>query len=328
MDEHPREKLQRGRGLGAGGGALGLVGAIGDGLGRPVVGQSFQGDGIPCAVPREAGREGPIVLGDPDGRVHVEARVRPGEHPGGLVLVEELQPHEQPEDGAAQRFREAPGVMDRPRHERPVRPEPALGDQEVQGGMPVGARAVRLETGHDPHREVALTRQPADRGRDGASRDAGDLAEQAPTIQAIGAEQLRDREDDLPVGNGRKQRRVQPLGPDGEPLCVAARAEVPALTREREQIFVRTGVTADAREPVLEDAAGQELVGDLCDHAAPRAVLAREALIVHRLQPVEMILHQPKQRRRLGAPWLVDAARRRHRVCQTHSATVERPAYA
>src|SRR5674476_119246 len=69
-------------------------------------------------------------------------------------------------------------------------------------------------------------------------------------------------------------------------------AEVPALAGEGKQVFVGTGVTPDAREPVLEDAAGEELVRDLADDGAPRAVVAREALVVHRLQVMEMILHQ------------------------------------
>jgi hypothetical protein len=56
---------------------------------------------------------------------------------------------------------------------------------------------------------------------------------------------------------------------------VAARAEVPALAGEGEQVFVGTGVTPDAREPVLEDAAGKELVRDLRDDGTPRAVLVR-----------------------------------------------------
>jgi hypothetical protein len=50
---------------------------------------------------------------------------------------------------------------------------------------------VRLETGHDPHREVTRTGQRADRGDDRAGGDAGDLAEQASAIQAIRAEPLR-----------------------------------------------------------------------------------------------------------------------------------------
>jgi hypothetical protein len=47
---------------------------------------------------------------------------------------------------------------------------------------------VRLQAGDDPHREVALTRERADGGGDGACGDTGDLAEQAATVEAIGAQ--------------------------------------------------------------------------------------------------------------------------------------------
>lgn len=111
---------------------------------------------------------------------------------------------------------------------------------------------------------------------------------------------------------------------------MAAGAEVPPLAGEREQVFVRAGVTPDAREAVREDAAGEELVRDLADDGAPRAVVVREALVVHRLQAVELILHQPKQRRRLRTPGLVDAEGHRRRVGHVphaRSHTVERRAY-
>jgi len=52
---------------------------------------------------------------------------------------------------------------------------------------------------------------------------------------------------------------------------------------------VRARSAADAREPVVEDATREELLGDLRDHGAPRAVLARKALVVHRLQAMQMV---------------------------------------
>jgi hypothetical protein len=147
-------------------------------------------------------------------------------------------------------------------------------------------------------------------------------------ISTIRAEPLRDREDDLPVRHGREERGVQPLGPDREAFRVAAGAEVPAFAGEGEQVLVGTVVTPDAREAVLEDAAGEELVRDLRDHGAPRAVLVREALVVHRLQPLHVIRHQPKQRRRLRTPGLVDAEGRGRRRLVSHarSQTVKRRA--
>ncbi len=78
-------------------------------------------------VPREPGGEGAIVLRDPDGAVHVEPRVRPGEHAGGLALVEQLQAHEEPEHGAPERLGQPGGVMHWPRDERPIRPKAAVG---------------------------------------------------------------------------------------------------------------------------------------------------------------------------------------------------------
>jgi len=59
------------------------------------------------------------------------------------------------------------------RHDRPVRPEPAVGDQQVQVWMPVGARAVRLQARDDADREFALAGQRADGHRDGAGGAPG-----------------------------------------------------------------------------------------------------------------------------------------------------------
>jgi hypothetical protein len=70
-----------------------------------------------------------------------------------LGQVEELEAHEEPEHGAAKRLGQPRRVMDRPRHERAVGPEPAVGDEQMQVGMPVGTRAVRLQAGNDADRE-------------------------------------------------------------------------------------------------------------------------------------------------------------------------------
>jgi len=80
-------------------------------------------------------------------------------------------------------------------------------------------------------------------------------------------------------------------------LGVAARAAIPARAGEREQVLVCAVVAADAREAVLEDPTGEELVGHLPDDRTPRAVLAgkalvkalAKALVVDRLQAVHLI---------------------------------------
>jgi len=78
--------------------------------------------------------------------------VRPREHAGGLLCIEEL---EAPKHGAAEGLRQPACVMNRPRVEPAVGPKPAAGDEEVQMRMPVGTRRVRLQTGDDA--ELALT---------------------------------------------------------------------------------------------------------------------------------------------------------------------------
>ncbi len=49
---------------------------------------------------------------------------------------------------------------------------------------------MRLQTGDDADGALALARQRADGGRDGAGGDARNLAEQAATIQTVGAQPL------------------------------------------------------------------------------------------------------------------------------------------
>ena len=73
--------------------------------------------------------------------------VRPGEHAGSLVLVEEIKTYEAPKHGATKRLRQPRGVLHWPRDERPVRPKAAVRDEEVPGRMPVGARAMRRQAG-------------------------------------------------------------------------------------------------------------------------------------------------------------------------------------
>ncbi len=57
--------------------------------------------------------------------------MRPGEHAGGLVFVEERKAHEQAEHGAAERFSQSRGVVGGPRDERPVGPD---GGRDGAGG--------------------------------------------------------------------------------------------------------------------------------------------------------------------------------------------------
>lgn len=73
--------------------------------------------------------------------MRVKPRVRPRHHPGRVVLVEERQPHEPAEHGAAKRLGQARRVVDRPRDERAMGPEATAGDEAMEERMPVGELA-------------------------------------------------------------------------------------------------------------------------------------------------------------------------------------------
>ncbi len=87
---------------------------------------------------------------------------------------------------------------------------------------------------------------------------------------------------------------------------MTAQAEVPALAGERQQVLVRTVVTADAREAVPEDPAREELVGDLRHDGAPRAVCGGERSS-YTLQRAELIRDEAKEHGRSRLCFQADA---------------------
>ena len=78
---------------------------------------------------------------------------------------------------------------------------------------------------------------------------------------------------------------------------MTSRPEAAAPAREGQQILVRANVAADAREPMVGNASGEELVSDLCDDGAPWAKLAREALVV---DSARLLLEHPLQKLAFG----------------------------
>ena len=72
--------------------------------------------------------------------------------------------------------------------------------------------------------------------------------------------------------HGREERLFQPERPAREVPGVAARAEVAGLARKGEQLLVRARVATHAGKPVFENAAREELVGDVRHDGAPGAM--------------------------------------------------------
>ncbi len=140
-----------------------------------------------------------------------------------------------------------------------VGPEAAVGHEQVQVRMPVGPRAMRLQTGNDANRELTLAGQRANRGRDGAGGDAGDLAEQATTVQTVARSRMGMVRPTWRCGTGARSvvssHCVQIAGRLGR----ATRSSSGTCTRRRGGTRARrrrTVVAADAGEAVLQHAAG------------------------------------------------------------------------
>jgi len=104
-----------------------------------------------------------------------------------------------------------------------------------------------------------------------------------------------------------------------EPIAVAVSRQHHARVRRRRRLFdrsaatsgppvagrfkdlsTRTGVPSAAHEAMLQHAAGEEPEGVLPYEGTPWAILAGEAVVVDRLQAVQLVRHQPQTRRRLG----------------------------
>ena len=173
-DRRPRQRLVAGGGVTATAPVF-LAGGAGSEMGEDLVDYRRLGDAGDYPHGAVAG-----------GTRERDSGLRPREHAGGLVLVEEFEAYEKLEHGAAERLRQSCGVVGGRQDESADHPEAAVGEEGGRMRIPVGPRAMRLQAGHDADREDALARQRPDGGRDGAGGDAGDLAEQAAPIETIG----------------------------------------------------------------------------------------------------------------------------------------------
>ena len=105
-----------------------------------------------------------------------------------------------------------------------VGPE-AVSDDEVQVGVPVHEAAEGLDGGDYARDDVGLAAGGAQEVAQRAVGDAAEDAEERAVVEEEGAQALGDGEDELAVGDGVEELVLEPVGPDGEPLGVAGRAE-------------------------------------------------------------------------------------------------------
>ena len=96
-------------------------------------------------------------------------------------------------------------------------------------------------------------------------------------------------------------------GEDDGALLVAAGAETPAPTGERDEELVVTRLAAHERKPMAQITAGEELRHAVGDDGAPEAVPGLITLGVHTLEVFEVAIDHAEEGRIARAPRPVDA---------------------
>jgi len=86
----------------------------------------------------------------------------------------------------------------------------------------------------------------------------GEIGKQLSVVQEIPAEDFRYAKHKIAVGYGLEDFLTQPFAKFHHALLMTRGAEVPALTRKPQQIFVTAGFTFHPREAVMENAAVQK----------------------------------------------------------------------
>ena len=109
---------------------------------------------------------------------------------------------------------------------------------------------------------------------------AGQFAEQTAVVTAVDPQPFGDREDELPVGDGRADRVGDGVGRQERALLVATGTQAALAAGEGDEHLVAAVRTADAREAEVQVAAAEEFAGHRADDRPPWAVAVRIAVVI------------------------------------------------
>ena len=143
----------------------------------PHRGQPLERHRVPGAVAGQTGGQRPILRRHPHPAVPVNPECGRASMAGARFL-QQPPAHEPPEHRAAERFGQGGDVVQRQGHEAAVRPEAAIGHQQMEMRVPVGERAVGLDRGDEADRELPLAGGGPDEGRERARHDPRGVPEQ------------------------------------------------------------------------------------------------------------------------------------------------------
>jgi len=148
------------------------------------------------------------------------------------------------------------------------------------------------------------SRRLAEEAREAVEEQPADVGEEVPVVAEEQTQDLRNRPDELPVGQGKQQVLIEVLGEQEGPLLTAGRTQVNPSARNRAEVFqaasrVRASDAGHALQVVVE--AREKAccnAGDPLDVEV--AEFLRVARIVVRREMPEMIVGHMLQS--VGAP--------------------------
>jgi hypothetical protein len=138
---------------------------------------------------------------------------------------------------------------------------------------------------------------------------ATQIGKKIPVIEKIPAQDFRDAEDDMSVGNLPEHVGTEPFPEFHHPLLMAGGAEMTALAGEGQKIFMVAIPALHPGKAVVQVATVQVAVNDLLEVRPPEPVRPFEPLLVKLNKGLKMVLHAPVIIRRLRVPGTVNGGR-------------------
>jgi hypothetical protein len=213
---------------------------------------------------------------------------------------QEALPHQERNHPRPEQFLQGVEVGSRDDMEQAVACEQAVGNHRVQVRVEIQVLAKGVD-GHDYTGEAVGQVQGGlhvfQQARVG---DVAEFLEQGAVETEVRAQHLGDAEGEVTVRDGEQDRLGDQRAEKLDLLLVAGGAEPAAFAGEGQQVFVLAMVAPDAGEAVFEVAAVHELVHDLGDDRAQKAVAGLETLFVGGKKGVEVPGQALPERRGAG----------------------------
>ena len=252
----------------------------------------FLGEGGPDDVARQV-FHGRIITGRyAVAAEDVEPRMLPsGEHPdhllGNFSLGKKHPEHLVPKNGfqllQLQRRGDAEHAF--------VAIETAISDEDVGVGIVSQEIAKRLHGDDGAGNGIIFGNRLLEKDLQGFPGTAAQIGKKLPVVQEISAQNLRDAEDKMAMGDLFEDIHAQPFSEFQHALLMTGRTEMAAFTGKCQQVFMAAVFTLHTGKAVVQVAAIKITVNHLLDIWPPETVLPGELFFVNPDKGLKIILY-------------------------------------